>query len=106
MFFSGSPASILPEAVTFLIFLAGARLLKWLEREFTARKVRGSIPTSASRLPLSRLGQPGSIPALVLTEFLVKVDEICTNSLMIKLHTESMRNVVKEITFLLTQITT
>ncbi|KAG5444602.1 hypothetical protein CSKR_100705 [Clonorchis sinensis] len=28
-------------------------------------KVRGSNPTSASRLPLSRLGQPGSIPALV-----------------------------------------
>ncbi|KAG5445016.1 hypothetical protein CSKR_105028 [Clonorchis sinensis] len=44
----------------------GARWLKWLEREFTDRKVRGSIPTSVSRLPLSRLGQPGSIPALVL----------------------------------------
>ncbi|KER33407.1 hypothetical protein T265_00718 [Opisthorchis viverrini] len=28
--------------------------------------VRGSNPTSATRLPLSRLGQPGSIPALVL----------------------------------------
>ncbi|KAG5454445.1 Heteroproteinous nuclear ribonucleoprotein L, partial [Clonorchis sinensis] len=41
--------------------------LKWLERERTDRKVRGSNPTrSASRLPLSRLGQPGSIPALVL----------------------------------------
>ncbi|KAG5453011.1 hypothetical protein CSKR_109430 [Clonorchis sinensis] len=38
----------------------------WLEREFTDRNVRGSNPTSASRLPLSRLGQPGSIPALVL----------------------------------------
>ncbi|KAG5455056.1 hypothetical protein CSKR_109927 [Clonorchis sinensis] len=43
-----------------------ARWLKWLEREFTDLKVRGSNPTSASRLPLSRLGQPGSIPALVL----------------------------------------
>ncbi|KAG5454335.1 hypothetical protein CSKR_109209, partial [Clonorchis sinensis] len=43
-----------------------ARWLKWLEREFTNRKVRGSNPTSASRLSLSRLGQPGSIPALVL----------------------------------------
>ncbi|KER23037.1 hypothetical protein T265_08983 [Opisthorchis viverrini] len=32
----------------------------------TNRKVRGSNPTSATRLPLSRLGQPGSIPALVL----------------------------------------
>ncbi|KER19167.1 hypothetical protein T265_11967 [Opisthorchis viverrini] len=39
---------------------------KWLEREFTDRKVRGSNPNSASRLPLSRLGQPGSIPAFVL----------------------------------------
>ncbi|GAA55658.1 hypothetical protein CLF_108583 [Clonorchis sinensis] len=42
-----------------------ARRPKWLERELTDRKVRGSNPTSASRLPLSRLGQPGSIPALV-----------------------------------------
>ncbi|KAG5452151.1 hypothetical protein CSKR_108326 [Clonorchis sinensis] len=40
--------------------------LKGLEHEFTDRKVRGSNPNSASRLPLSRLGQPGSIPALVL----------------------------------------
>ncbi|KAG5443807.1 Scoloptoxin SSD976 [Clonorchis sinensis] len=40
--------------------------LKWLEREFSDRKVRSSNPTSASRLPLSRLGQPGSISALVL----------------------------------------
>ncbi|KER32128.1 hypothetical protein T265_12856, partial [Opisthorchis viverrini] len=39
---------------------------KWLECEFTDRKVRGSNPTSASRLPQSRLGRPGSIPALVL----------------------------------------
>ncbi|KAG5442831.1 hypothetical protein CSKR_110801 [Clonorchis sinensis] len=38
---------------------------KWLEREFTDRKVRGSNPTFASRLPVSRLGQPGSLPALV-----------------------------------------
>ncbi|KAG5445464.1 hypothetical protein CSKR_103724 [Clonorchis sinensis] len=37
-----------------------------LERERTDRKVRGSNPASASRLPLSRLGQPGSIPTLVL----------------------------------------
>ncbi|KAG5450978.1 hypothetical protein CSKR_105269 [Clonorchis sinensis] len=37
-----------------------------LERERTDRKVRGSNPASASRLPLSRLGQPGSIPAIVL----------------------------------------
>ncbi|KER22556.1 hypothetical protein T265_09386 [Opisthorchis viverrini] len=44
----------------------GARRPKWLEREFTDRKVRGSNPPSATRLPLSRLGQPGGIPALVL----------------------------------------
>ncbi|KER22192.1 hypothetical protein T265_14917, partial [Opisthorchis viverrini] len=39
----------------------------WLKREFTDRKVRGSNPTSASRLFLSRLWQPDSIPALVLS---------------------------------------
>ncbi|KER23522.1 LOW QUALITY PROTEIN: hypothetical protein T265_14625 [Opisthorchis viverrini] len=43
-----------------------ARWPKWLEREFTDRKVRGSNPAFATRLPLSRLRQPGSIPALVL----------------------------------------
>ncbi|KAG5442233.1 hypothetical protein CSKR_100182 [Clonorchis sinensis] len=43
-----------------------ARWLKWVEREFTDQKVRGSNPTSASGLPLSRLGQPDSISALVL----------------------------------------
>ncbi|KER27067.1 hypothetical protein T265_05826 [Opisthorchis viverrini] len=32
-----------------------------------AQVVRGSNPTSAPRLPLSRLEQPGSIPALVLS---------------------------------------
>ncbi|KER24340.1 hypothetical protein T265_07979 [Opisthorchis viverrini] len=42
-----------------------ARWPKWLEREFADRKVRGSNPTSASRIPLSLLGQPDSIPALV-----------------------------------------
>ncbi|KER29428.1 hypothetical protein T265_03993 [Opisthorchis viverrini] len=30
-----------------------ARWSKWLEREFTDRKVRGSNPTSATRLPLA-----------------------------------------------------
>ncbi|KER26991.1 hypothetical protein T265_05896 [Opisthorchis viverrini] len=48
-------------------FLFLARWTKWLEREFADRKVRGSNPTSESRLSLSRLGQPGSIPALVLS---------------------------------------
>ncbi|KAG5450130.1 hypothetical protein CSKR_102197 [Clonorchis sinensis] len=36
------------------------------ERRFADRKGRGSNRTSASRLPLSRLGQPGNIPSLVL----------------------------------------
>ncbi|KER21270.1 hypothetical protein T265_10370 [Opisthorchis viverrini] len=54
-----------------LLFLSrrvymGARWPNWLEREFTDRKVRGSNPTSATRLPLSRPGRSGSIPALVL----------------------------------------
>ncbi|KAG5442314.1 Tubulin-specific chaperone C [Clonorchis sinensis] len=47
------------------VITLGTRWPKWLERELTDRKVRGSNPTSASRIPLSRLGQPGSIPALV-----------------------------------------
>ncbi|KAG5454893.1 AAA ATPase midasin [Clonorchis sinensis] len=46
-------------------FSLGARWPQSLEREFTDRTVRGSNPTSASRLPMSRLGQPGSIPGLV-----------------------------------------
>ncbi|KAG5443685.1 hypothetical protein CSKR_104597 [Clonorchis sinensis] len=45
--------------------LNGGEIAQRLERERTDRKVRGSNPASASRLPLSRLGQPGSIPALV-----------------------------------------
>ncbi|KER22621.1 hypothetical protein T265_14809, partial [Opisthorchis viverrini] len=40
------------------------QLARWLGREFTDQKVRGSNPASDCRLPLSRLGQPGSIPAL------------------------------------------
>ncbi|KAG5455281.1 hypothetical protein CSKR_113441 [Clonorchis sinensis] len=55
-----------PVFILSLIHPVGARCLKWIDREFTDRKVRGSNPTSASRLPLSRLGQPDSIPALVL----------------------------------------
>ncbi|KER24677.1 hypothetical protein T265_07722 [Opisthorchis viverrini] len=46
------------------ISVPGARWTKWLESEFTDRKVRGSNPTSATRLPLSRPGRPVSIPAL------------------------------------------
>ncbi|KAG5449526.1 hypothetical protein CSKR_111834 [Clonorchis sinensis] len=42
-----------------------AEMAHWLESEFTDWKICGSNPTSASRLPLSRLGQPSSIPALV-----------------------------------------
>ncbi|KER29249.1 hypothetical protein T265_04095 [Opisthorchis viverrini] len=37
-----------------------------LEREFTDHKFCGSNPTSTSRLPFSRLWQPGDIPAPVL----------------------------------------
>ncbi|KAG5446686.1 hypothetical protein CSKR_112574 [Clonorchis sinensis] len=37
-----------------------------LERESTDRKIRGSNPTSPSQLLLSRLRQPGNIPALLL----------------------------------------
>ncbi|KAG5447791.1 hypothetical protein CSKR_106830 [Clonorchis sinensis] len=38
----------------------------WLESEFTDRNFRRSNPTSSSRLPLYRLGQPGIIRALGL----------------------------------------
>ncbi|KAG5444182.1 hypothetical protein CSKR_101672, partial [Clonorchis sinensis] len=41
-------------------------MAQWLEREFIDRKIRGWNPTSASRFPLSKLGQVGSIPALAL----------------------------------------
>ncbi|KAG5442216.1 hypothetical protein CSKR_100197, partial [Clonorchis sinensis] len=44
----------------------GGEMAQRSERERTDWKVRGSNPASASRLPLSRLGQPGSILALVL----------------------------------------
>ncbi|KER33147.1 hypothetical protein T265_00850 [Opisthorchis viverrini] len=36
-----------------------------LECEITGRKVRGSNPTAASRLLLSKLEQPGSVPAVM-----------------------------------------
>ncbi|KAG5443599.1 hypothetical protein CSKR_102498 [Clonorchis sinensis] len=39
---------------------------QWLERQFSDRTIHGSNPTSASRLPLSRLGEPDSIPDHVL----------------------------------------
>ncbi|KAG5450410.1 tRNA-specific adenosine deaminase 2 [Clonorchis sinensis] len=60
------PALGLKRYSVYLYAGLGARWPKWLERESTDRKVRGSNPASASRLPLSRLGQPGSILALVL----------------------------------------
>ncbi|GAA55118.1 TLC domain-containing protein 2 [Clonorchis sinensis] len=41
-------------------------MAQWLEREFTDWKVLCSNPISASRLPLSRFGQPDSISALGL----------------------------------------
>ncbi|KER24934.1 hypothetical protein T265_07499 [Opisthorchis viverrini] len=41
-------------------------IAQWLEWEFTGRKVRGSKPTPASCLSLSRLSQSGRIPAFVL----------------------------------------
>ncbi|KER22375.1 hypothetical protein T265_09516 [Opisthorchis viverrini] len=42
-------------------------MARWLVSAFTDRKVCGSNPISASRFPLSRLEQPGSIPDPVLT---------------------------------------
>ncbi|KAG5442644.1 hypothetical protein CSKR_109486 [Clonorchis sinensis] len=42
------------------------KMTQWFEHEFTDQKIGGSKPTSASRIPLSRLGQLGNIPALML----------------------------------------
>ncbi|KAG5445308.1 hypothetical protein CSKR_105793, partial [Clonorchis sinensis] len=63
---SGSISAIDIDRSPFPILSPAKRMDQWLERKFTDRKVCGSNPTSASRLPLSRLGQPGSIPALML----------------------------------------
>ncbi|GAA47598.1 protein kinase [Clonorchis sinensis] len=52
--------------VVSVVTTGGGEIAQRLERERTDRKVRGSNPTTASRFPLSRLGQPGSTPALVL----------------------------------------
>ncbi|KAG5454407.1 hypothetical protein CSKR_107206 [Clonorchis sinensis] len=52
------------DALTF--WLRSQLAFVWLERKFAYWKVLVSNPTSASRLFLSRLGQSGSIPALVL----------------------------------------
>ncbi|KAG5454873.1 hypothetical protein CSKR_100404 [Clonorchis sinensis] len=41
------------------------RRTQWLRRELTDRKVRGSNPTCASRLLLSRFGQIGNISPLM-----------------------------------------
>ncbi|KER23080.1 hypothetical protein T265_14717, partial [Opisthorchis viverrini] len=42
------------------------QMAQWLECEFIGHKVCGSNPISASRLQLSKLGQPGSLPAITL----------------------------------------
>ncbi|KAG5454637.1 hypothetical protein CSKR_106028 [Clonorchis sinensis] len=41
-------------------------MAQWSERKSTEQKIRVSNPTPTSRLLLSRIGYPGSIPALVL----------------------------------------
>ncbi|KAG5442240.1 hypothetical protein CSKR_100176 [Clonorchis sinensis] len=54
------------EPRTFRFSVKCGEMTQWLKREFTDRKVRGSNPTSETWLPLSRLGQPDTIPTLVL----------------------------------------
>ncbi|KAG5442647.1 Vacuolar protein-sorting-associated protein 28 [Clonorchis sinensis] len=63
---SGVESSAEIRSVVAFFRSGGARWLKWSERESTDWKVCGSNPTSASRLPLCKFGQPGSISALVL----------------------------------------
>ncbi|KAG5452561.1 Phosphatidylinositol N-acetylglucosaminyltransferase subunit A [Clonorchis sinensis] len=62
---------VIPNAIESSMFIPDPtakdpNFAQWLEREFTDQMVRGSSPTSASRLPLFRLGHPGSIPSLVI----------------------------------------
>ncbi|KER23589.1 LOW QUALITY PROTEIN: hypothetical protein T265_14619 [Opisthorchis viverrini] len=67
LLFSHYPVvDLLAPAFNELASQESARWFKWLECKFTDRKVHGSNPTSAPRFLLSRLGQPGGIPALVL----------------------------------------
>ncbi|KAG5452982.1 hypothetical protein CSKR_110347 [Clonorchis sinensis] len=56
----------LQKSTTNFVLPIRGEMVQWLEREFSDWEVRCSNPTSASRLSLSRFGQPGSIPTLVL----------------------------------------
>ncbi|KAG5455335.1 hypothetical protein CSKR_104982 [Clonorchis sinensis] len=53
-------------SIAYILGYISSWMAQWLGREFIDRKVRGSNPTSASRIPVTRLAQPCSIPALVL----------------------------------------
>ncbi|KAG5455322.1 hypothetical protein CSKR_105131 [Clonorchis sinensis] len=64
-FISYKPCTISTLAPAATVSNTGKRECRTYNEALEA-KVRGSNPTSASRLPLSRLGKPGSIPALVL----------------------------------------
>ncbi|KER24478.1 LOW QUALITY PROTEIN: hypothetical protein T265_14410 [Opisthorchis viverrini] len=50
-----------PQVLCYILIMVPSETL-----DEVAQVVRGSNPTSASQLPLSRLGQPGRIPAFVL----------------------------------------
>ncbi|KER30130.1 hypothetical protein T265_03391 [Opisthorchis viverrini] len=74
----------------------GARWPKWLEREFTDRKVRVSNLTSATQLPLSRLGQPGSIPALLGAG---KVPQLSSVEVVLRMKWFEIRNPTRQTYF-------
>ncbi|KER26414.1 hypothetical protein T265_14000, partial [Opisthorchis viverrini] len=66
----GQPGSI-PDFVPASCGMAASseRVGQLVRARLTNREVRGSNSTSASRLHLSRLGQPSSIPALVPSSY-------------------------------------
>ncbi|GAA57458.1 hypothetical protein CLF_112755 [Clonorchis sinensis] len=61
-----SSPSIGPPVVYCMLLYVRGKMAQWSEREVADRKALGSNPTSIFRLSLSRFGQPGNIPALVL----------------------------------------
>ncbi|KAG5450071.1 hypothetical protein CSKR_111214 [Clonorchis sinensis] len=69
LFFMGdSTKSLVCDIVQMNVLHKGHLMFQlWLERDFTDRKIRGSNPTSATRLPLSRLEKTGIFLALRVT---------------------------------------
>ncbi|KAG5449447.1 hypothetical protein CSKR_105529 [Clonorchis sinensis] len=68
-------------------------MTQWLERKSINLKVHGSNPTSASRLLLSRFGQPGHISALLLPSAEARHRKDVTNERLYCPETQNVQNV-------------